>query len=105
MKKITLSFAAMLVITQLHAQAPGSTNSTPLKTPARRDSSPLVSPEVHSDRSVTFRLRAPNAKEIKVSGEGAMGEVVLTNNQGNWSATIGPLEAAIYGYSMNVDGV
>src|SRR5258708_7255973 len=105
MKKITLSFAAVLVITQLHGQAPGSTNSTPAKAPARRDSLPLVPPEVHPDGFVTFRLGAPNAKEVKVSGEGAMGEVVLTNNQGNRSATSGSLEADIYGYSMVVDGV
>ena len=34
-----------------------------------------------------------------------MGEASLTNFQGLWSATIGPLEPDIYGYSMNVDGV
>jgi dipeptidyl aminopeptidase/acylaminoacyl peptidase len=32
---------------------------------------PLVSPDVHSDGSVTFRLRAPNAKEVKLDREGA----------------------------------
>ena len=95
----------MLVTAQLHAQAADSTNTTTTKAPARRDFTPLISPEVHPDRSVTFRLRAPNAKEVKVSGEGAMGEAALTNNQGVWSATIGPLEPDIYGYSMNVDGL
>jgi hypothetical protein len=30
----------------------------------------LVSPEVHSDGRVTFRLRAPNAKEIVLRCEG-----------------------------------
>src|SRR5260370_16361921 len=32
---------------------------------------PLISPEVHSDRSVTFRFRAPNDKEVAVFVEGA----------------------------------
>jgi enterochelin esterase-like enzyme len=105
MKKTTLFFAALLVITQLHAQAPDPTNTPPVRTPARRDSSPLVSPEVHPDRTVTFRLRAPNANGVKISGEGAMGEATLTNSQGVWSATIGPLEPDIYGYSMTLDGV
>jgi enterochelin esterase family protein len=105
MKTTILCVTALLVITHLQAQAPGSTNTTPARAPARRDSSPLVSPEVHSDRSVTFRLRAPNAKQVKVSGEGAMREAVLTNDQGAWSATIGPLEPDIYGYSMVVDGL
>jgi len=27
-------------------------------------SEPLISPEVHPDHSVTFRLKAPNAKEV-----------------------------------------
>ena len=31
---------------------------------------PLVTPEVHSDNSVTFRFRAPNAQEVKLSREG-----------------------------------
>jgi hypothetical protein len=30
-----------------------------------------VSPEVHSDRSVTFRFRDPNAKEVLLALEGA----------------------------------
>ena len=29
---------------------------------------PLTSPEVHADRSVTFRLRAPKAVEVLLSG-------------------------------------
>ena len=32
---------------------------------------PLVSPEVHSDKSVTFRFRAPNAQQVKLAREGA----------------------------------
>lgn len=32
------------------------------------------SPEVHPDRRVTFRLRAPNAKEVTLSREGAPGQ-------------------------------
>src|SRR5258706_4051961 len=31
---------------------------------------PLVSPEVHADRRVTFRFRGPNVKEVAVSLEG-----------------------------------
>ena len=31
----------------------------------------LVSPEVHSDNSVTFRFLAPNAQEVKLEREGA----------------------------------
>ena len=36
---------------------------------ARRGDPPLVSPEVAADRRVTFRLRAPDAKVVTVSGD------------------------------------
>ena len=31
---------------------------------------PLISPGVHADKSVTFRFRAPNAKEVSLGLEG-----------------------------------
>lgn len=31
-------------------------------------SAPLNSPEVHDDRTVTFRLKAPKAQEVKLAG-------------------------------------
>ena len=31
--------------------------------------SPIISPEIHSDNTVTFRLLAPDAKVVKISGE------------------------------------
>jgi enterochelin esterase-like enzyme len=70
---------------------------------ARSSSQALISPEVHPDRKVTFRLRAPDAQGVKVSGEWRGGPTELTNNNGVWSATVGPLEAEIYGYSFTVD--
>jgi enterochelin esterase-like enzyme len=65
---------------------------------------PLVSPEVRADRTVTFRLRAPKASEVTVSGE--FGNRPMTNDgAGLWSATLGPLEPDLYGYGFSVDGV
>ena len=66
---------------------------------------PIQSPEVHPDRSVTFRLRAPNAKEVSLSLEGAKSMPMQKDEQGVWSATSGPLEPDYYGYSFSVDGV
>ncbi len=66
---------------------------------------PVISPEVHSDRTVTFRVRAPNAKEVKVSGEWPGGAKDLANDgAGLWSVTLGPLEPELYGYSFSIDG-
>src|ERR1017187_3833657 len=67
-------------------------------------SEPLVSPEVHADRSVTFRLKVPNAKEVLMRYD--LGTNTLQRNeQGVWSVTIEPLEPDIYSYSFLVDGL
>ncbi len=67
---------------------------------------PVVSsPEVHADRRVSFRFRAPNAKEVFLAREGAQRVPMQRDEQGVWSATIGPLEADLYGYSFVADGV
>ena len=64
-----------------------------------------VSPEVHADRTVTFRLRAPKAAEVSVSGEiGAAGKMTK-DDKGVWSVTVGPLAPNIYDYGFNVDGL
>ncbi|MCS6952449.1 MAG: alpha/beta hydrolase-fold protein [Bryobacterales bacterium] len=66
---------------------------------------PVVSPEVHPDRRVTFRFRAPNAKEVLLAREGAPRVAMQRDEQGIWSVTVGPLEPDLYGYSFVVDGV
>ena len=67
---------------------------------------PLVhSPEVHADRRVTFRLRAPNAKEVLLAREGAERHPMQKNDQGEWTLTTDSLEPDLYGYSFVVDGV
>ena len=66
---------------------------------------PIQSPEVHPDRSVTFRLRAPNAKDVSLHLEGTKNTPMQQDGEGLWSATAGPLEPDFYGYSFSVDGV
>jgi len=66
---------------------------------------PLKSPEVHADRSVTFRFRAPNAKEVLLSRSGAKRAPMEKGEQGVWTITTEPLEPDIYSYSFVADGV
>lgn len=66
---------------------------------------PLVSPEVHSDNRVTFRFRAPNAKEVRLAREGAQPQPMQKDEQGVWSITTDPLEPDFYGYSFVADSV
>lgn len=66
---------------------------------------PVVSPEVHSDGSVTFRLKAPDAREVKLHCEDVPESKMVKDDKGVWSLTTGPLEPDFYVYSFNVDGV
>lgn len=65
-----------------------------------------ISPQVNADRTITLRLRAPNAKEITVSGEldGKQHQMTKGPN-GVWTVTVGPLAPDIYTYAFNADGV
>jgi len=68
----------------------------------------LVSPEVHSDRRVTFRIRATNAEEVTLFGDWMKPETKLTlahDQEWIWSATVGPLEPGLAIYTFTVDGV
>lgn len=76
-------------------------------------SAPLNSPEVHEDRTVTFRLKAPLATEV-ILNPGAIHTALGKGNEpipftrgedGIWSLTIGPLEPDIYAYHFRVDGI
>ncbi len=68
----------------------------------------IVSPEVLSDRRVTFRIQAPKASEITLWGDwlgNAPAEKLTKGDQDVWSVTVGPLAPDQYCYSFTVDGV
>lgn len=63
----------------------------------------LKSPEIAADGRVTFRLRAPNAKEVVV----ALGQARLQmqkDEQGVWSTTSDVLAPNYYTYAFVIDG-
>ena len=66
------------------------------------------SPEVHADRRVTFRIKAPDAKKITIV-DGNMMEALdgpkelVKGDEGVWSLTVGPLEPGIYDYGFSID--
>jgi enterochelin esterase-like enzyme len=73
----------------------------------------LNSPEVHDDRTVTFRLQAPEAKKVKLAGValltglGRGNEPVpfIKGEDGIWTLTVGPLAPDMYAYHFHIDGV
>jgi enterochelin esterase-like enzyme len=72
---------------------------------ARRGGTGITSPEVAADGRVTFRLKAPEATSVKVSGDFGADADLQKGQDGVWSVTIGPLEPEMYVYYFTVDGV
>lgn len=76
-------------------------------------SAPLNSPEVHADRTVTFRVKAPDAQKVELNGAvlaplGRNWGQTLPFEKGAdgiWTLTIGPLPPDMYAYLIRIDGV
>jgi len=64
------------------------------------------SPEISPDRHVTFRLAAPAAASVSLSGEFMKGASPFVKDaDGVWSVTVGPLAPEIYAYNFTIDGI
>ena len=88
-----LALAGLAVVT--------SDTQEPVSPPDR-----VTSPEIHADRHVTFRIMAPHADEVQLSGEFLEEAVALDRDAtGVWSTTVGPVEPEIYEYEFRVDSV
>ena len=72
----------------------------------------VVSPDVKDDHTVTFRIKAPDAKQVELSG----GPILLAlkstkaipfvkGSDGIWTLTVGPVKPDIYVYRFILDGV
>ena len=73
----------------------------------------VISPEVRDDRTVTFRLKAPEARAVALTG----GPILLAIGKGStpipfekdangvWTLTVGPLKPNLYVYRLLVDGI
>ena len=72
--------------------------------PPRRDSG-LISPEVHADGKITFRLRAPKAEKVSVICEAVGTQPMAKDADGVWSVTVGPVPPGIYDCQFDVDGL
>jgi enterochelin esterase-like enzyme len=79
----------------------------------------IISPEIHSDHSVTFRLFAPDAKAVQVTGDflptikvdSPMGQVdapgkvdLVKGENGVWEFKSKSLNPELYSYSFIIDG-
>jgi enterochelin esterase-like enzyme len=68
----------------------------------------IISPDISADNSVVFRLFSKNAGAVSLNGSWMeMGKTVemTKNEEGVWSAKVGPLEPSMYHYNIILDGV
>src|SRR5262245_45546513 len=69
----------------------------------------FASPEVSADKTVTFRVYAPKAEAVRLSGSDipstGTGVAMKKAENGVWEATAGPVPPGAYRYNFNVDGV
>jgi enterochelin esterase family protein len=73
----------------------------------------VISPEVRDDRTVIFRLRAPRAQEVQLTGAPLLLALGTENkpvplkkgDDGVWTVTVGPLKPNMYVYKFVIDGV
>jgi enterochelin esterase-like enzyme len=96
-------FAAAAASAQAPAARPGGQARGPR----------FVSPEVLSDRRITFRILAPKAETVRLTAgdipgsinPGGVGRDLKKGDEGVWEITLGPIDSGAYRYTFNVDGV
>lgn len=108
MKKIILVLGLMTGLLTCNAQQ------------ALWGSSQIISPEIHPDNTVTFRLNAPDAKSVQITGDFLNPKLIDTPNgkfeapgtadleknaRGIWEYTSQILSPELYSYSLIVDGL
>lgn len=70
----------------------------------------FVSPEVSSEKKVTFRIHAPKAEAVRLSagdipGQDFAGSEMAKGENGVWETTVGPVPPGAYRYTFSVDGL
>ena len=103
------SVCALLIALAAPAAVAQDPPRAPQPTPQAGRGPLFVSPEVSSDRRISLRIWAPQARAIRLSASDIPGVGPTTEltkrDDGVWEVTVGPVEAGAYRYNFNVDGV
>ncbi|WP_050026045.1 esterase [Verrucomicrobium sp. BvORR034] len=80
---------------------------TPSAPETRSAPAPIISPEINKDdHSVTFRLKAPNAKSVTLRGQWDKSPLPLTRAEdGIWSGSFPSVPPGVWEYSFEADGL
>lgn len=105
---VSLATVTMLAVLALASAASGQPAAEAPR--SRGPQGPRVtSPEVAADRRVTFRILAPKAQAVRLTGSDipgiGQGAEMKKDPNGVWEVTFGPIDPGAYRYNFNVDGV
>jgi len=98
-----LACSTLLVAQQPAPPTPAAPQAAAPAGRGGRGAPPVKSPEIAADGRVTFRLRAPNAKDVALSIGGKQ-LPMQKDDQGVWALTTDPMTPDIYTYSIVIDG-
>jgi enterochelin esterase-like enzyme len=103
------SFLAFVILLQVGAFGSWALAQDTKDRSQFRPPPPVVSPEVVSDRKLTFRIRAASATSVRLEGSDipslGRGAAMSKGDDGVWQVSVGPLEPGAYRYNFDVDGV
>jgi enterochelin esterase family protein len=103
---VTILAAGITILVVSRSPAQPAAETPPSDSPP---SPRVVSPEVSADRKITFRILAPRAVEVQLSGSDlpgtGRGAAMTKSAEGVWELTIGPIDPGAYRYNFNLDGV
>ena len=78
---------------------------------SRSGTTPAIEPEVRTDRTVTFRIEAPNADQVQIDVKGKTSDAndakpfaMTKNSDGTWTYTTEPLDPGFHYYFVLLDG-
>src|SRR4051812_48703721 len=98
-RHLARQFAISSLLTLAAVAAYGQTPPPAGRAGGRGGAPAPKSPEVSADSRVTFRLRAPNAKEVAVTGLPGGRLAMQRDDQGVWSITTEALKPDMYSYA------
>ena len=96
-------FLCVAVLVGPSAYSPLAFSQQPKLDANRPMVAPLISPEVQTDRSITFRISAPTAAGVQLRFDNKS-YPMTKGGDGVWSVRVGPLAPEAYEYSYEIGG-
>jgi enterochelin esterase-like enzyme len=83
---------------------------SPLARAQAPEAPPVISPDVQATGHVVFRIKAPEARAVRVVSPDVPGvtkenAALKKGKDGLWEATLGPIPPGVYRYTFDLDGV